>query len=129
MTPVGQNLRQQHRSDGLKPLLLIVVGIAAFNLAWCLTPSNNSPFAPLSAAISILVLCLVPAAWKMNTRALAWLAAIHFFVGVIYVYRLWPHTEETWGILIALPLAIAWSLWAIRRRGLSKLEFHDRSVP
>jgi hypothetical protein len=102
----------------LRFFLLLVVAIASINLAWCLTPSNDSPYMPLSAAITVLALCLVPAAWKMNTFALAWLVIINVFVGAVNVYRLWPDAPRPAGLFVAVPFGIAWALWSIRRNAL-----------
>lgn len=108
------------RSEGLKPVLLIVVLIAAVNLVWCLMPSNDDPFALLSITTSILTLCLVPGAWRMNASALGWLVVIHLCVGALNVYRMWSDASDRGSrIVMVVPFVIAWSLWTIRRRAVS----------
>ncbi len=113
--------RKPTRSDGLKPVLVFVVLIAAVNLVWCLTPSNDNPFALLSIAISILTLGLVPGAWRVNASALGWLVVVHVFVGVLNTYRFWSEAHDRGlRIVIAVPFIIAWSLWTIRRDALQR---------
>jgi hypothetical protein len=63
----------------------------------------------------VLVLGLVPAAWRMNKRAPEGLFVINLCVGVVNLYRFWPLRDRPSGILLVLPFAVAWSLWSVRR--------------
>ncbi|HEX2878621.1 MAG TPA: hypothetical protein VHO25_03685 [Polyangiaceae bacterium] len=105
------------RAEGLTFLLCFVVLIAAVNLAWCLMPANDNPFALLSVAISVVTLGLVPSAWRMNTRALSGLVFVHLTIGALNAYQFWSEVDDRASrIAMIIPFVLAWSLWTMYRR-------------
>jgi hypothetical protein len=112
----------RRREIGLKPLLVFVALIALVELCWVLSPSNHDSHAMFAGFISVVALCLVPLAWRLNTHALAGLIAINLIVGAINFYRLGHPNKRADRFVFVLPLAIAISLWAIRRNALPGAE-------